>query len=290
MSDTPTFLMTDSSHFEVSYKINPWMTPENWRQNEASNRAEAHLSQRRLADALRGGGARVITIEGVPGLPDMVFPANAAVVLNKRALVARFRHHERQGEERHYLQEFRHLTELGLLEVTAQMPKPYFHEGAGDCIWDATRQMFWAGFGPRSSFEAIAFIKDYFGKPATALELVSGRYYHLDTCFACLSGGEILYYPPAFSKLSLTSIRDRIPAELLIEASDEDAERFAVNAVNFGREIVMAEPTSHLAEELRERGYTVTPVPLRPFIMSGGGAYCKTLRLDLKCNSGLSQG
>jgi N-dimethylarginine dimethylaminohydrolase len=284
MSETPTFLMTDSSHFEVSYKINPWMTPEEWRQNEASNRAQAHESQRQLAEALRGGGARVITIEGAPGLPDMVFPANAAVVLNKRALAARFRHNERQGEERHFLQEFRHLTELGLLECTAQMPKGYFQEGAGDCIWDASRQMFWAGFGPRSSFEAIHHIKDYFGKPVTALELVSSRYYHLDTCFACLSGGEVLYYPPAFSAAGLATIREHVSTDALIEASDEDAQRFAVNAVNFGREIVMAEPTSDLADELRERGYTVTPVNLRPFIMSGGGAYCKTLRIDLKSN------
>ena len=42
-------------------------------------------------------------MDGVPGLPDMVFPANAAVVLNGRAIVARFRHYERQGEERHFL-------------------------------------------------------------------------------------------------------------------------------------------------------------------------------------------
>src|SRR3974390_1943604 len=102
MSQTPTFLMTESSHFEVSYKINPWMTPDQWLRNEAANRAEAHQSQRQLAEALRAGGARVITIEGAPGLPDMVFPANAAVVLNRRALAARFRHHERQGEGGHF--------------------------------------------------------------------------------------------------------------------------------------------------------------------------------------------
>jgi len=281
--------MTDSSHFEVSYKINPWMTPDEWRMNETANRAAAHQSQRQLAEALRAGGAHVITIEGAPGLPDMVFPANAAVVLNKRALVARFRHYERQGEERYFLQEFRHLTELGLLECTAQMHKRYFHEGAGDCIWDATRHMFWTGYGPRSSFEAIDHIRDYFGEPVTPLELVSGRFYHLDTCFACLSHGEVLYYPPAFSKAALATIHEHVPQDMRIEASDEDAARFSVNAVNFGNEIVMAEPTDQLADTLRERGYTVSAVNLKPFIMSGGGAYCKTLRLDLKSN-GIAKG
>ena len=62
-------------------------------------------------------------------------------------------------------------------------------------------------------------------------------------------------------------------------------QRFAVNAVNIGREIVMAEPAQGLTDELKERGYTTVPVHLRPFIMSGGGAYCMTLRLDLKSTS-----
>ncbi len=277
--------MTDSSHFEVSYKINPWMTPEAWRTDEARNRAAARAAQSQLAKALRHVGARVTIMEGVAGLPDMVFPANAAVMLNGRAMVSRFRYHERQGEERHFFSKFMRLKERGLLLDVSRAAKGYWQEGAGDCIWDASRQLFWAGFGPRSSFEAIAAIKDYFGAPVVPLELVSGKYYHLDTCFTVLSGGEILYYPPAFSKISLAAIRDRVPAGALIEASDEDAERFAVNAVNIGREIVMAEPTQRFASILAERGYGTVPVQLAPFIMSGGGAYCMTLRLDLKSTS-----
>jgi N-dimethylarginine dimethylaminohydrolase len=282
VSDMPTFLMTDSSHFEVSYKINPWMTPEAWRKDEARNRVEAREASTALADALRQVGARVIVMAGAPGFPDMVFPANSAIVLNGRALVSRFRYHERQGEERHFLREFARLKEQGIIEETARLPKGCWQEGAGDCMWDAPRQTFWAGFGPRSSFEAIDTIKDFFGRPVTGLELISSRFYHLDTCFVPLSGGEILYYPRAFSKMAQAAIRDHVPADALIEASDEDAARFAVNAVSIGRDIVMAEPTARLADELKERGYSVTPVQLRPFIMAGGGAYCMTLRLDLK--------
>ena len=285
MSDTPTFLMTDESHFEVSYRINPWMTPEEWRKDEAKNRKEAREAHASLSAALKEAGARVLTIDGAPGLPDMVFPANSAVVLNGRAFAARFRYPERQGEEHHFLNAFAKLEDEGYFIEVSQPPKGIYQEGAGDCIWDASRQMFWAAFGPRSSFESLASLKDFFGEPMHGLELVSGRFYHLDTCFVPLSGGEVLYYPPAFSKLSLSAIRDRVPADLRIEASDEDAARFAVNAVNIGSKIVMAEPTAHLAGELKERGYAVSPVQLRPFIMSGGGAYCMTLRLDLKTAS-----
>jgi N-dimethylarginine dimethylaminohydrolase len=291
MSETPAFLITDSSHFEVSYKINPWMTPEAWRQDESHNRAQAREAQQRLAAALRQAGARVTIMEGVPGLPDMVFPANAAVILNRRALVSRFRFPERQGEERHFYAEFKRLEELSALSEVAELPKGIWQEGAGDCMWDAARQLFWAGFGPRSAFESIAAIKDYSGVAVAPLELVSSRYYHLDTCFVPLSGGEVLYYPPAFSKLALATIRERVPAHALIEASDEDAARFSVNAVNIDREIIAAAPSQKLADKLRERGYSVTPLLLRPFIMAGGGAYCMTLRLDLmSCSQDLSKG
>jgi N-dimethylarginine dimethylaminohydrolase len=285
MPKKPTFLMTDSSHFEVSYKINPWMTPQAWRANEAQNRAEARDAQGKLAAALKAAGGRVKIMDGVAGLPDMVFPANSAVVLNGRAMVARFRYHERQGEERHFLSKFIRLQDDGVLRDVARMPKGCWQEGAGDCIWDASRQMFWAGFGPRSTFDAVAAIKDYFGAPVVPLELVTGQYYHLDTCFAALSGGEVLYYPAAFSKMAIAAIKERVPADKLIEASAEDAERFSVNAVCIGRSIVMAEPSKRLAAELGERGYMVQPVHLRPFIMSGGGAYCMTLRLDLASTS-----
>ena len=41
------------------------------------------------------------TQEPVRGLPDLVFTANAAVVLDRKVLLARFRCEERQGEEPH---------------------------------------------------------------------------------------------------------------------------------------------------------------------------------------------
>ncbi|HZV20646.1 MAG TPA: amidinotransferase, partial [Hyphomicrobiales bacterium] len=137
-------------------------------------------------------------------------------------------------------------------------------------------------FGPRSTSEAAERIQEFFDVPVKPLELVSNRYYHLDTCFVTLSGGEVLYYPSAFSKMALSVIREHVPADALIEASDEDAERFAVNAVSIAKDVIMAEPTSRLADQLGERGYSVTPLNLKPFIMAGGGAYCMTLRLDLE--------
>ena len=280
MSCKPTLLMTDASHFEVSYVINPWMTPSAWSENPEGNYRAAQTASAALADALKAAGAEIISSEGERGLPDMVFPANAAIVLDRRALLARFRFPERRGEERVFLKTFQSLKARGLLDVVEQFPEGCYQEGAGDCIWDATRQHFWAGYGQRSNREAVGVIEKFFGEPVTPLELISPRFYHLDVCFLPLSGGEVVYYPKAFSQEAQATIRDMVSKENLIEAGDEDAAAFCVNAVNIGRNIVMAQPRDGLRAILRERGYSVTGVDLSPFIMAGGGAYCMTLRLD----------
>lgn len=276
----PTLLMVDPGHFEVSYVINPWMKPTAWSEDPVGHFRAAQHASGALQKALAAAGAEIIMLPGSRGLPDMVFPANAAVVLDGRALVARFRCPERRGEEPLFLSAFQALKARGLLTEVHQYPDDCFQEGAGDCIWDATRQCFWAGYGQRSVRASLDVTEEYFGVPVRPLELVSPRFYHLDTCFLSLSGGEIVYYPPAFSEEGRAAIRAAAGKDKLIEADDDDAAGFCVNAVNFGREVVMARPKDGLRAKLGERGYHVTSVDLDPFILSGGGAYCMTLRLD----------
>jgi N-dimethylarginine dimethylaminohydrolase len=272
---SPRILMTDPAHFDVSYQINPWMRPGEWGLDAEGHKRSARRSWDGLALALKLAGASVEVIPGERGWPDMVFPANAAVVLDGKALLARFRCAERQGEEPAFRAALRRLG----LEVV-RLPEGTVHEGAGDGIWDERRRLFWTGWGQRSDRGAAQVIEEVFGRETVALELASPRFYHLDTCFRPLSGGEVLYYPPAFTERALAKIRDRIVPELRLEADDEDAAAFCVNAVNLGRTIVMAEAPQRLAARLAERGYDVREVDLAPFILSGGAAFCMTLRLD----------
>jgi N-dimethylarginine dimethylaminohydrolase len=277
----PLFLLTDPAHFEVTYAINPWMQPCAWAEDPVGHLAAARRSFQSFAAALTGAGARLEIVPGVAGLPDMAFPANAAVVLDRLALLARFRHPQRRGEEQHFHEHLRLLLEReSILDEVAELPPKCFQEGAGDCIWDPVRGRFWAGYGQRSTRQAAAEISAFFGRETTALELVSPRFYHLDVCFCALSGGEIFYYPPAFSAASLAAIRDVVAPEDLIEATDDDAARFNVNAINIDDRLVMATASPDLVVRLAERGYRVSEVDLQPFIMAGGGAHCMTLRLD----------
>jgi N-dimethylarginine dimethylaminohydrolase len=277
VSDRPFFLMTDPAAFEVCYQINPWMRPEAWRADHAE---AARAASAALRAALIAAGAHVETLGAVRGLPDLVFPANAAVVLDGRVLIARFRHPERQGEEAVFLSAFETLKRRGVVTDIVRLPEGVLQEGAGDCIWDADRHLFWAGYGPRSSRSSISLIEKTFGQEVAALELASERFYHLDTCFCPLAGGQLLYYPPAFTPAAQALIRERVPLSQRIAATDAEAEAFCVNAVNLERRIVMARAPASLTRKLEARGFAVTQVDLDPFILSGGAAYCMTLRLD----------
>jgi len=280
MDPRPLFLMTEPSGFEVCYQINPWMKPQAWSADPAACRDAAKMASAALKQALLHAGARVESVEGVRGLPDLVFPANAAVVLDGRVLLARFRHPERQGEEAVFRSAFLQLKRRGIVHEIVDLPDHLFHEGAGDAIWDAVRGHFWGGFGPRSSRGALAAVRDAFGQEVVPLELASERFYHLDTCFCPLSGGEVLYYPPAFTAAGLAEIHKHVAPGLRIEASEAEAAAFCVNAVNLGRNVIMARAPTSLRATLTERGYDLIEVGLDPFILSGGAAYCMTLRLD----------
>jgi len=273
-------LLVDPAHFDVHYAINPWMSPAAWRDGAETLLCEARAGFEELKQTLVRIGCRVTVLEGVPGLPDMVFPANAAIVLDGRALMARFRHPERQGEEARFLEAFKHLERQGVISRLGQLPEGCFQEGAGDCIWDANRHCFWAGFGPRSDAAAVSHIERFFGQPVVPLELVTERAYHLDVCFAPLTGGEVLWYPPAFSADAQARVHETVGASRLIAADEHDLAAFNVNAINVGRDIVMARCTPRLRSLLEARGYRVHDIPLAPFMLAGGGAFCMTLRLD----------
>ncbi|MEP6829769.1 MAG: arginine deiminase-related protein [Rhizomicrobium sp.] len=280
MTDQPLFLMTDARHFGVTYQINPWMRPDAWQADPATLAAAAIKSASALRAELEKAGARVEIVAAVEDLPDLVFPANAAIVLDGRALVARFRHPERQGEEAVFRDAFLALKARGLLSEVIELPNRVLQEGAGDCIWDADRGFFWAGYGQRSTANSLPAIETVFEQRVVGLELATDRFYHLDTCFCPLAGGRVLYYPPAFTPQSQAIIRTHVRKKDRIEATDEEAGAFCVNAVNIGHHIVMAKAPESLRTKLRELDYSLAEVDLAPFILSGGGAYCMTLRLD----------
>jgi N-dimethylarginine dimethylaminohydrolase len=276
----PRFLMCRPQYFAVTYSINPWMDPAAWSQSGDALHGEAVQQWEGLLHAVRRSGATVELVEPENGLPDLVFTANSAVVLDGKALLARFRHPQRQGEEPVYAAAFNALRSRGLIDEVVTLPEGVTLEGAGDCLWDAHRQLFWMGCGFRTGVEAREVVAEQFGVPCVALALADPAFYHLDTCFSPLPCGAVMYYPAAFTTEGLAQIHARVAPTQRIAIAAEDAAHFAANAVNFGRTIILSSCSETLRGQLKKRGYTVVEAPLTVFQRSGGSACCLTLRLD----------
>jgi N-dimethylarginine dimethylaminohydrolase len=274
------FLMCPPKHFAVSYSINPWMDPKAW---ASGGRALCQAAERQwdaLQNTLRTQGAAIEFVDPKPDLPDLVFTANAAVVLDGKALLARFRHPERQCEEPIFGAAFQALQARDQIDTMVQMPDDMWLEGAGDCIWDRSRRHFWMGFGPRSHRGAAQVVSDAFGVECAALELADPSFYHLDTAFCPLPSGDVIYYPGAFTPAARGAIEERVAPTQRIALDRADAVEFAANAVSFDYRIVLSSCSDTLKQRLEERGFTVLATPLHSFLRSGGSACCLTLRLD----------
>ncbi len=138
-SGRPHLLMCPPRHFAVTYSINPWMDPQSWADRGGNLRGKAQHQWADLRDALTAAGALVETIDPTPELPDLVFTANAAVVLDRKVVLSRFRYPERQKEEAIFVAAFATLRKRGVVDDVCQLPPGIILEGAGDCIWDALR-------------------------------------------------------------------------------------------------------------------------------------------------------
>jgi arginine dihydrolase len=276
----PTYLMCPTDHFAVSYSINPWMEPKAWADESSLLRSRAKRQWDDLVTTLLSARASVRSMPASDGVPDLVFTANAAVVLDRKALLSRFRYAERQPEEPIYAAAFEQLHASGLFDEIVAMPDDVVLEGAGDCIWDPVRRLFWMGYGFRSEIAAAAVVERTFGARSLALELKDPRFYHLDTALCALPCGAVLYYPGAFTPLALEILYSRVAPEDRLALGEMDASAFAANAVAFQGTIVLSRCSARLRRVLEERGYAVLETPLDAFLRSGGSACCLTLRLD----------
>src|SRR5215510_8355242 len=96
MTFAHTYLMCLPKYFEVSYVINHWMALH---QGICTERA---LQQWQRLYELISERAQVKLEEPQPGLPDMVFTANAGLMFDNRAEVSRYQHPQRTGEKKHF--------------------------------------------------------------------------------------------------------------------------------------------------------------------------------------------
>lgn len=256
--------MCRPTYFAVDYAINPWMDPT------APVDVELATAQwAALADTYRSLGHTVELIEPIPGLPDMVFAANGATVIDGTVLGAEFRYPERAAEGPAYLDWF---AQRGFVTQEAKS----VNEGEGDLL--LTERYLLAGTGFRTDLYAHAQAQELFGQPVITLQLVDPHYYHLDTALTVLGGpAGVAYLPEAFSAGSRKVLRQLFPDAVI--ASATDAAVLGLNAVSDGHRVVLPMQARGLAAQLTQRGYQPVGVDLSELRKAGGGPKCCTLEV-----------
>ena len=271
MANTATsqWAMCPPQYFGVEYVINPWMEGQVGRvKNEVAQRQWEALHQ------LISARAQVHLIPAIRGLPDMPFTANAGLVLGKTFVPSAFRFPQRQPEEHYFIQWFR---EQGYHIVDLHGTGTF--EGEGDALFQPGETLLWAGYGVRSALEAHPRLCEIFDVEVASLRLVDQRFYHLDTCFAPLANGCVVYYPAAFDESSLDLLHARVPAHKRLAISEADALNFSCNGVVCGDTYICNQPTDAFRKQLKSWGYEVIATPLTEFMLAGGAAKCLSLCL-----------
>src|SRR5262249_34701079 len=154
---------------------NPWMS-----RSRGSEPERAVRQWRALYETLCSLGVIVEKLQPRPGLPDLVFTANAGLMFQNRFFSSRFRHEVRARETPVYDAWF---AEHGY--VVEHLPEGCYFEGAGDALFCGPT--LYAGYRIRSDVTGHQHLGRVLGKQVLPLELVNPHFYHLDTCFCPLA-------------------------------------------------------------------------------------------------------
>jgi N-dimethylarginine dimethylaminohydrolase len=255
--------MTPPTFFTVEYAINPWM--------DTSTRVDSHLAMNQwetLRQTYKDLGHTVEVVEPVAGLPDMVYAANGGLIVDGKAVVARFAYPERAGESVAYAE---WMGRHGFHPIETR----HVNEGQGDLL--VVGSIVLAGYGFRTDRRAHHEIAAAVGMPLVSLELVDPRFYHLDTALAVLDETTIAYYPPAFTEESRARLLEFFPDA--IEVATPDAYVLGLNAVSDGLNVVHPAAATGFAGQLCDAGFVPIGVDLSELLKGGGSIKCCTLEV-----------
>lgn len=253
--------MCRPDYFSVSYSINPWMD------KTTVNLSRAQKEWLQLIRIYQGLGIKVETIQPIRGLPDMVFSADHALVLDSQAMLSNLRFPERQQESKYYVEWFKkQRLDLNFL------PQNSFFEGSGEAIvW---RGILFIGTGFRTSLDAANQIAQKIDLKVVTLKLVNPYFFHLDLCLFPLNEEVVFYYPQAFDQESITKLKRLVPK--LIQFTDKEAYGFSGNSLVTDHHVVLQKDNPTFSKKVTSLGYKTLEIDLSEFKKAGGGVHCLT--------------
>lgn len=268
-------LMVKPTYFDVEYIINPHMKG----QVGDVDKMQAQNEWDHLVEGFKELSLDVEILDGVKGLPDMVFCANQSLPFideagNKKVVMGIMKTDQRKPEV-DAIEEWFKNKNYEILQLDHEEVKSF--EGMGDAIWHSKRQLLWGGYGFRTSVSAYEQLSDLLEVPVIALQLTDESFYHLDTCMCMLNESTTLIYPGAFTDEGLEIIH-RLYDTVITASKYEAEELLAVNAVcPDGKNVLIQQGCTDVNKKLRDAGFSVHEFSTYEFLKSGGSVFCMKL-------------
>ena len=258
---TRSILLCPPVFYDVRYSINPWMKGEN------VNNALAMQQWFQLKNTLQFMGINVHLIDQHPDLPDMVFTANAGTVKGGDVVLSKFKHSQRQNESAEFEEWF---NSMGY--QVHHLDRDMLFEGCGDTVINGKKII--GGYGFRSNLKGLRAASEILQLELISVKLKNPQFYHLDTCFTMLNDELALYYPGAFSKYTISKLKEHFE---LIPVDSAAAHKFVCNSIVSGQDILMPAGNESTANMLEDYGFRTRLINTAEFLKSGGSLQCMAL-------------
>lgn len=268
-------LMVRPEHFDVLYAINPFMKNIDGSLKKV-DRSLSMVQWQELKKVYEKLNIKVDVIDGVAGLPDMVFAANQSFVYwnaetnSKAAVISKMASAERRPEVQYFEQYFSERDYL----VQKLSESIGFFEGHGDALAVPGANVIFGGVGPRTHIEAYYELAKLTGMHVIVLKPVLDSFYHLDTCFSIINHNTVAYVPDAFESENIEIIEAFFAHKIRIKKS-EALEFMGGNCHSpNGKDVILQKGSDRLVSDLKLHNLNVHEVDVSEFIKSGGAVFC----------------
>jgi N-dimethylarginine dimethylaminohydrolase len=264
--------MVSPTYFDVEYAINPHMLDGSG-QLQKVDQGKAHKQWHALREAFEAHGLPVQVVDGVAGLPDMVFAANQSFPFYKNGrlqfALSRMKTSFRQQEVLHFKQQyFQENTE------TYEVQEGLTFESMGDAIWNYETNEIFGGYGFRSDEAVYDWLSHITKAPVIKLCLINEKFYHLDTALGILNRDSALVVEEAFSSESMDKIKMKFK-NLLRVPLDEASQFLAANACSIDGQTVFVEAGALKTQKLlKENNFNIVTFDTSEYLKSGGSIFC----------------
>jgi N-dimethylarginine dimethylaminohydrolase len=223
--------------------------------------------------------------------PDFVYVSNSALILRgwptKVAILARFAHPERRGEEERVGAYLKHI--LGYKVISLPEREGLYFEGQGDTRWSNEGHHLWMCYGAgRTTLAGIDAVREVIMREAAAIGCAPPKFHrlqmvekitcHLDLCLLPLPNGRTLFHGSSFSPASKKEIENHFGKTNIINVPLKYL--YACNSVWLDENTLLIPKLP----DCRQWMYAATKmkiieVNLNEFHLAGGSASCMVLPL-----------